>query len=236
MATENFGKIEKKLRLMRQISPNQTWKQDSKTLLLSHFEQKQPVHVGYWRVAFAGLLLLLLVSSLTTIAAANSLPGELLYPIKRGYERAKLTFNRNEELSVHKTLVDKRVEELVRVVETNNQRSSQAIAEVENSVSDINKTVQHQRSKLQTLQQTGQESSEIKENLANLVPTIEQKQSQLSQIETALPQASQDKVTTIINLLENLKTTINATVDPEVKGIEDPIPEPQKRPLLQTPQ
>lgn len=194
---------------------------------MSEFSKPKKEQSNSWRFAFAGLAVIALLISFTSIAAANSLPGEIFYPIKRSYEKIKIAFVRNEsELVVQRKLVDKRVDELVKVVEDNQTQSTQAIAEVEHSVDEINHTVELQRTKVEQMEQKGENSAEIKENLASLVPAIEQKQTQLSQIETSLPQESQEKVSSIIGRLEDLKLAITATIEPQVKGVED---------LLETP-
>lgn len=227
MPTENFSKIEKKLLVLGKISPNKSWKHESRALLMSEFSKPKKEQSNSWRFAFAGLAVIALLISFTSIAAANSLPGEIFYPIKRSYEKIKIAFVRNEsELVVQRKLVDKRVDELVKVVEDNQTQSTQAIAEVEHSVDEINHTVELQRTKVEQMEQKGENSAEIKENLASLVPAIEQKQTQLSQIETSLPQESQEKVSSIIGRLEDLKLAITATIEPQVKGVED---------LLETP-
>ena len=239
MANNDFKKIEKKLLLLQQMKPNQSWKRDTRALLLTSAAEPRSNSGQGWRFALAGFTVILLLSGFTSLVAANSLPGDLFYPLKRTFEQARLNLaGQDQQLALRTDLTEKRITELRQVVEQNSTQSNQAILEVENSVSAINSKVTQERARLQSLQEVGQSPAAVKQSLAELVPTIEEKQVQLQKIEPTLSTEGQAQVQTIITQLEEIRSSINKALQPDVKGIQDQKLETQtapETPLLKLP-
>jgi hypothetical protein len=76
----------------------------------------------FWTIilkAAAGFIAVLLVAGLVTApASANSLPGDVLYPVKRSYENVQLAFIQSpqSQAEIHLTQAQTRMDELQRLV------------------------------------------------------------------------------------------------------------------------
>ncbi len=146
---ELIGKIKE----MRQIKPNQNWVFLTKNRILGEetaFRKQTPVSaLGSWaslysvlrvlflKPAYAGVLALFIIFGLFGFAQ-NSVPGDLLYQVKKIAERGQTFFaSEDEKAQVSLELVNKRLEELTSIVEANQTKKfAPAIKEFEASVSE----------------------------------------------------------------------------------------------------
>jgi hypothetical protein len=82
----------------------------------------QILRPSFWTTvakAAAGFILVMLVAGLATVpASANSLPGDVLYPVKRGYENVQLAFIQSpqSQAEIHLAQAQTRMDELQRLV------------------------------------------------------------------------------------------------------------------------
>ncbi|MDI6602604.1 MAG: DUF5667 domain-containing protein [Patescibacteria group bacterium] len=141
-----------KLRELRQIKPNKDWVLLTKSQILGQEEKyRSPIsiisvlRVFFAKPGYAGLVIIFILVSLfgTFTLAQNSLPGQLLYPIKKISEKTQAVFV--SEIDKPKTsleLASKRLEELTKVAETNRvQNLAPAINEFQASVSEAAKNL-----------------------------------------------------------------------------------------------
>jgi hypothetical protein len=89
----------------------------------------------HYKPVLAVLVFLFIVFSTTFTLAQNSLPGDLLFPIKKLAERSRAVFvSEKEKPGVQFELVNKRLEELARITENNQtQKLASSLNEVKNS-------------------------------------------------------------------------------------------------------
>lgn len=143
-----------KIKELRQIKPDQNWVYLTKNRILGHeakrslapFQERESSIVSVLRLfflkpalkpAYVGLLALFIFFGLFGFAQ-NSVPGDYLYPIKRIAERSQTFFASEEEKAqVSLELVNKRLEELAKIVETNQTtKLAPAIIEFQASLSE----------------------------------------------------------------------------------------------------
>lgn len=70
--------------------------------------------------ALAGIVLLLLIGAPSLVAAASgSIPGDTLYPVKRGFEQTRLAFQFSEagKAALHLNFAERRVDEIALLIE-----------------------------------------------------------------------------------------------------------------------
>ena len=84
-----------------------------------------------WATALIAVLILLLASSGTVAAAGNSLPDETLYPVKLATEALRLTLTPSDlgKVELYAKLVDKRVKEIISMVEKDKPKQVEQTAE-----------------------------------------------------------------------------------------------------------
>ncbi len=120
----------KKIQELRQIQPRKDWVVLTKSQILGE-EQKiklTPFSLidglrlffqYQYKPALVGVLSILILFGTFTFAR-NSLPGDLLYPIKRIAEKSQAIFvSENEKPQASLELANKRLEELTKITETN---------------------------------------------------------------------------------------------------------------------
>jgi len=230
MEKENFEVIEQKLKRLAGIKPNPNWQSGLRSaLLVKASQQTKPKHSFALIMKLAGataFIFVLLVSG-TVIYAQSSLPGDILYPVKRSYENIKLAFASKEgKFSEQQKLADKRIDELKEVVLVRNEKASDsAIKEVKASVQQIKAQVTQVRKEYQNLKDAGEDTTLVKESLFSLVPVLEEKQDNLSEIEDTLPKPKQPQIQQISDTLNNLQQQIEEDLNPmpEDKSIENTI-------------
>ena len=128
-----------KLQELRSIKPEKDWASLTKTRILGEdtrlyfFPFFKPALVG---AAFAFVLL-------AFGFAQNSVPGDLLYSVKKITERSQAAFVSEQEMSQYSlNLASKKVKELARVAEANRVKNlPSAITETQASISEANKSL-----------------------------------------------------------------------------------------------
>ncbi|MBM3257722.1 MAG: hypothetical protein FJZ05_00695 [Candidatus Nealsonbacteria bacterium] len=133
---ELIGKIQQ----LRQIKPRKDWVLSNKTELLG--ENTGFTFLPYFKPALAGLVCLFVCVGLFGFSQ-NSVPGSLLYSIKKISEKGQAFFVADEgKADFALNLADKRLEELTRIAENNQVKNlPQAITEVQASISEAVKSL-----------------------------------------------------------------------------------------------
>jgi len=156
-----------KLRELRQIKPSKDWVVLTKSQILGEVLGEEKIEltpfflkeekygsptsiISVFRVFFAkpvyaGLAVVFILVGLfgAFTLAQRSLPGELLYPIKKISEKVQVLFvSETDKPQVSLKLANKRLEELTKVIETNQvQKLVPAINEFQASVSEAAKNL-----------------------------------------------------------------------------------------------
>ncbi|MBD3282249.1 MAG: hypothetical protein GF387_01420 [Candidatus Portnoybacteria bacterium] len=161
--------VVKKIKELKGIKPNASWLESQKSFLLSEISRdeakKQEGILPLPAFNFAKLLrpafltalfLIMALSSVATVGAIgfaqNSLPGDMLYPLKTAFEKTQFTFTSDENktrLSIK--FADKRIDEFTQIVNKPEKRE------------DANKTVEEFTAQLVNAQK---EINELKEKNA----------------------------------------------------------------------
>jgi len=131
-----------KIQKLQQIEPEKDWILFTKTQILG---ETTSFFSFSTRLAFASLLILLILAGSFGFAQ-NSLPGDLLYPLKRMTEKGQQVFVTEEEKpKAQLKLANKRLEELTIIAETNRvKKLAPAIKEFEASISEAAKELNEQ--------------------------------------------------------------------------------------------
>jgi len=84
-----------------------------------------------WATAVAAVLILLLGGGSTVAAAGNSMPDDLLYPVKLATEQVQLTLTRSNmaRAELHAELADRRVAEIIYMADKGDAQQVEAIAQ-----------------------------------------------------------------------------------------------------------
>jgi hypothetical protein len=135
---------------LRQIKPKKDWVFSVKKEILGEEPKMNfstvfktlPRLIFSPKVVFAGVLSILIFFGVFT-SAQNSLPGDLLYPIKKITEKAQLLLaSENEKQMIQLELTNKRLEELSKIAEKNQvEKLAPAIEEYQASVSQAAKNI-----------------------------------------------------------------------------------------------
>jgi hypothetical protein len=110
-----------KIRELRQIKPRKDWVLFTKSQILP---QEQPVFTPFFifKPVFAGVLFVFILFGLLG-TSQNSLPGDLLYPIKKITEKARVVFvSETEKPKANLELANKRLEEINQIAQNNEVR------------------------------------------------------------------------------------------------------------------
>jgi len=133
-----------KLQELRQIKPNQDWAFSLKSRILAQEPvYRQGISVNFFpffKPAFATLVSIFVLVGLFGFSQ-NSLPGDLLYPVKKIVERGEALFvSEQEKPQASLELAGKRLEELAKIAQTNQARKlPQAITEFQASANQVAK-------------------------------------------------------------------------------------------------
>lgn len=134
-----------KIRELREIKPRKEWVFLTKNRILGEekLESSRFFRIGEFfsglfvqpRLIYASLTLLFIIFGLFGFAQ-NSLPGDLLYPIKKITEKSQAVFVSKEELpKLQLELANKRLEELNKIAQTNDvKKLAPAITEFQENV------------------------------------------------------------------------------------------------------
>lgn len=118
-------KLISQIRELRQIKPSQDWVVLTKNQILGHREAESPSILSIFRVlfsfkpAFAAITATIILFGLFGFSQ-GSLPGDLLYPIKKLAEKSQSIFVSEEKKSqIDFEIANKRLNELTKIAETN---------------------------------------------------------------------------------------------------------------------
>ena len=134
-----------RIRELRQIQPRKDWVLSAKSQILGEDQNRHRVLVFDWRLfykpALVGVSVLVLLGLF--ISAQNSLPGDLLYSIKKITERSQAIFVSEEGKPMAQLeLTNKRLEELNQIVQNNEvKKLASAISEFQANVSETAKNL-----------------------------------------------------------------------------------------------
>jgi len=144
----------KKIQELKQIQPRKDWVVLTKSQILAEeqicrgrasvkasFGESfiSVLRVFFLKPAYAGVLAVLVIFGLF-IFAQNSLPGDLLYPIKKITERSQKPFVPEKEFNIK--IVNNRLDDLASVAQSNSTKNlAPAINEYKASVSEVAKNL-----------------------------------------------------------------------------------------------
>jgi len=131
-----------KLRELRQIRPSKDWVVLTKNRILGQEEKIELTPFSFWKPALATVTAFGILFGIFAFSQ-SSLPGDLLYPIKKITEKAQAVFvSETEKPQASLELANKRLEELTKIVETNQVKNlAPAINEFQASVSEAAKNL-----------------------------------------------------------------------------------------------
>ena len=173
-----------KLQELRQIKPNQNWTFSLKSRILAQEPAyRQGISVNFfpfWRPAFATLVSIFVLVGLFGFSQ-NSLPGDLLYPVKKIVERGEALFvSEQEKPQASLELAGKRLEELAKIAQTNQARKlPQAITEFQASANQVAKNfsktekITANSEAIQRIVELGREKQVVEKTLATQIETEE---------------------------------------------------------------
>ena len=222
MKEENFETIENALRNLRRVGPAMPYRDGLKLRLIEELVGRRVLprqnHFG-WRFALLVSLIAVFLAGGSVVLAQNSLPGQPLYPVKRGVENVKLVFiNREERPKVEKRLAETRIDELKEAAKAKDkQAATSAVKEVEDSMNKITLQVISARNKYRSLIDQTMDSQVAKELLEDLLQILVDKQAVLAEIENSLPEPERGQVQII---RENLKT-LQLDIEKDLNMLED---------------
>jgi len=129
-----------KIRELRQIKPRKDWVVLTKSQILG--EEKKYTSLFFFRPVYASLIVVFILFGLFGISQ-NSLPGDLLYSIKKISEKSQAVFVSEKELPKYNLeIANKRLEELNEIAQTNQvKKLAPAISEFQANVSEAAKNL-----------------------------------------------------------------------------------------------
>jgi hypothetical protein len=130
------------IKQLKQIKPQKDWVFSLKTDLFKDELKESFVFFPLFKPALACLTMFALFFGLFGFAQ-TSVPGDLLYPVKKIAEKGQLAFVSQENRPQNSlVMADKRLEELIKIVESNQvKKLATAINEVESSVSEAARNI-----------------------------------------------------------------------------------------------
>jgi hypothetical protein len=167
--------IVRKIKALQRIQPNASWLQSQRSFLLSEISRSQkpiknrknflvfPVFnfSKIFRPAFAfAFSIIILISSLTTVgvisAAQNSLPGDMLYPIKTAIEKTQLSFtaDRTNRTKLSIKFATQRLDEFTQLLD-----KSESKADIQKTVKKFTEEIVAVREEINTLKEKNAEKA-----------------------------------------------------------------------------
>jgi len=133
-------KLIKQIKELRKIKPRKDWVLLTKTQILG--EEKRAVLFPFFRPAYAGLFLVLLLLGFFEFSQ-GALPGESLYYLKKITERSQIILSSEQERPrLNLELVNKRLEELNQIAQNNEMRKlAPALKEYQASIFEAAKSL-----------------------------------------------------------------------------------------------
>ena len=174
----------KKLQILKDIKPRKDWVVLTKSQILGKEQKIELTPISALRLlfqlkfakpAFASLVFVFLLSG-AFIFAQNSLPGDLLYPIKKITERSQKPFVSEKEFNIK--IVNNRLDDLASVAQGNLTKNlAPAINEYKASVSEVAKDL--------VKDETKKNPDELKK-IVKQVQSIEKKTAELESLGVAV--------------------------------------------------
>jgi len=133
-----------KIRELRQIKPNQDWVIFNKRQILTKEPSGEFKFLQFFLLRpFSISLMIIFVVFGVFGFAQNSLPGDLLYPIKKITEKSQIVFvSEKEKSKIDLELINKRLEELNQITQKNKvKKIAPAINEFQSSISKAAKNL-----------------------------------------------------------------------------------------------
>jgi len=233
MRDEGFEKIEQNLRSLKNIRPETPFRDGLRLRLVEKIGGEQVQGPGRnfgLRFAFTIGLVAIFLTGGSVVLAENSLPGHPLYPVKRSVENVKLIFvSKKDRSEIEKKLANNRIDELREAVSTEDEQvTTFAIEEVEESINQISIGAISAKNKYLALQEEGKEASDAKKVLEEVLATLEEKQKVLAEIKMEIPDSQTSTLKVMMDNLESLKLEIGKVLkgptqekeEPSVKGEE----------------
>lgn len=175
--------IVRKIKALQRIQPNTSWLQSQRSFLLSEISRSQkPVKERknflvfpifnfsrIFRPAFAfAFSIIVLISSLATVgvisAAQNSLPGDMLYPIKTAIEKTQFTFTADPANRTRLSIkfATQRLDEFTQLLNT-----SKSKADIQKTVKKFTQEIVAVREEINTLKEKNVEKATEVAKLVN---------------------------------------------------------------------
>lgn len=135
-----------KIRELRQIQPSKDWVSLTKSQILGKEDKYNNLisvfQILFSKPAYAGLVVVFVLFGLFGFSQ-NSLPGDLLYPIKKITEKSQAVFVSEEELPKYNLeIANKRLDELNEIAQTNQvKKLAPAISEFQGNISEAAKSL-----------------------------------------------------------------------------------------------
>lgn len=204
------------LKKLKTIQPNKEWEKKTKYELLSEISSQNRLMKAYklttsekFDMAFSGFLrklvpsatkmiaglLIIMMGSGVSMAAQASVPGQALWPIKRSIEKAELTltFSAVKETEIHIKHVNKRMDELDKILQdTNNEPEKQEKKEkaVKQAVTHLQKDITAADTSLKVVKEEKKKAIEVVELAKKVKDTANEVSNNLKekqkQVETEL--------------------------------------------------
>lgn len=198
------------LKKLRQIKPEKEWVLLTKEKILGR--EITPVFTVF-KPAFAALTVFGILFSLF-VFAQNSLPGDLLYPLKKAVEKTQTLFvSQEEKPKLTLELADKRLKELNQIVQNNKiENLAPALNEFEKTKTEVKKEVvtivknKPKEEAVKLAKELGGKLIEIKKKEKNVYATLNTEPSE---------ETNQTAEKTILEIL--IKDAENSTLTEEQK-------------------
>ena len=162
------------LKKLRQIEPNKEWVSLTKSQILG---TEKSVSFGwfspYFKPAFAGLISVFVFVGVFGFAQ-NSLPGDLLYSVKKISERGQGVFvSEQEKPAFQLKIVNQRLEELALIVQYNQtEKLASGVDEFQASVAHISEVLQNVKDPEKIAEAVVEEIEKLKENKEKIEGTL----------------------------------------------------------------
>ena len=152
-----------KIQELRQIKPSQAWVSSTKSQILGK-DEPNFLFFPYFKPAFAGLIAIFIIFG-TFGFGQSSLPGDILYPLKKTVEKGRSFFIASDEKSAFQLkLANDRLEDLTKAPVRN---LAPTISEFEASIYEASKNLVKfdiTTSTPAVIQQLAQETKKLEEN------------------------------------------------------------------------
>ena len=152
----------KKIQELKKVKPRKDWVVLTKSQILG--EEPKILFFPFFKPALATVTTLGILFGIFSLAQ-NSLPGDILYPIKKITENSQAVFvSEKEKPAFQLNLTNERLEELTKIAETNQvKKLAPAIGEYQASISQAAKNLTQIKEPKQALE-IGEKIVELKQN------------------------------------------------------------------------